>query len=91
VAGIRERWLADTRALFAELVALGLAPLPTDTVYLLCPVGDGAGVRGRLLREHRVLVRDAASFGLPALVRLGGRPAADRQRLISALAAVLGR
>jgi histidinol-phosphate/aromatic aminotransferase/cobyric acid decarboxylase-like protein len=91
VAGIRERWLADTRALSAELTAIGLMPLPTDTVYLLCPVGDGARVRRRLLREHQVLVRDAASFGLPALVRLGGRPAADRQRLISALAAVLER
>jgi histidinol-phosphate/aromatic aminotransferase/cobyric acid decarboxylase-like protein len=91
VARIRERWLADTRALSAELAAIGLTPFPTDTVYLLCPVGDGGGVRRRLLREHRVLVRDAASFGLPALVRLGGRPAADRLRLISALAAVLER
>jgi histidinol-phosphate/aromatic aminotransferase/cobyric acid decarboxylase-like protein len=89
VAGVRERWLADTAALAEELRAeAGLSPLPTDTVYLLCPVGDASEVRRRLLVEHRVLVRDAASFGLPALIRLGGRPAPDRRRLIAALARI---
>ena len=90
VAELRSRWLADTRKLAEELTAIGLGPLPTDTVYLLCPVGNAAAVRTRLLREHQVLVRDATSFGLPHHLRLGGRPVADRRRLLSGLRAVLG-
>lgn len=88
VADIRRRWLADTAALADELRALGLSPLPTDTVYLLCPVREASLLRRRLLREQRVLVRDASSFGLPTMVRLAGRPAGDRRRLITALGAL---
>jgi histidinol-phosphate/aromatic aminotransferase/cobyric acid decarboxylase-like protein len=30
-------------------------------------------------------VRDCTSFGMPSYVRVGGRPKADRERLIQAL------
>lgn len=49
----------------------------TELIHLLARsllnAGDAAAVRLRLLREHRVCVRDCASFGLPAHVRIGVR------------------
>jgi histidinol-phosphate aminotransferase len=62
----------------------GLVPIPSPAPFLLVKVGDAAGLRRSLLR-HGILVRDCASFGLPAYIRLGPRPVADCQRLIEAL------
>jgi histidinol-phosphate/aromatic aminotransferase/cobyric acid decarboxylase-like protein len=50
------------------------------------PVGDAAKLRRRLLDRHRLLVRDCASFGLPAYVRLAARPAAQSDLLAQAMA-----
>lgn len=86
VSELRAHWLHDTAALAAALETIGRAPLPSDTVFLLVEVGDGAAVRDRLLRQHRILVRDCASFGLPRFIRVAGRAAADRARLVAALA-----
>ena len=85
VAGVRERWLADAAALGEDLALLGLNPRPTDTVFHLIEVGAAAQLRRRLLERHRILVRDCASFGLPRYIRLAGRPAEDRARLLQAL------
>jgi histidinol-phosphate aminotransferase len=89
VAGVRARWLDETAALVAEVTALGLRVLPTDTVFALVEVGDATRLRAQLLAQARVLVRDCTSFGLPGHIRVGGRDAADRQRLIAALRAAL--
>ncbi len=91
VAESRERMLADRRALDQDLRALGLAPVPSSTTYLIVPVGDAAGLRRALLSRHRILVRDCASFELPTYLRLAARPAADRQRLLAALGEELPR
>jgi histidinol-phosphate/aromatic aminotransferase/cobyric acid decarboxylase-like protein len=95
VAESRERWLDDRRALEGELRALGYAPLPSATTYLVVRVpdaaGDAAALRAQLLGARRIQVRDCASFGMPAYVRLGARPAAERARLIEALRAAGGR
>ena len=77
--------LADRAALDAALVALGLAPVPSSTVFTLVPVADAAALRRRLLLRHHVLVRDCASFGLPGFLRLAARPAPDRDRVVAAL------
>jgi histidinol-phosphate aminotransferase len=85
VAEVRTRWLAETAALADELSAIGLRVLPSDTVFVLVEVADAAGLRQRLLSRWRLLVRDCASFGLAGHIRVAGRPAADRQRLVEGL------
>jgi histidinol-phosphate/aromatic aminotransferase/cobyric acid decarboxylase-like protein len=85
-ADVFARWRADTLALATGLAALDIPVLPGDSVYLLARVGDAAVLRRRLLVDHQILVRDCTSFGLPAYIRLAGRPAPDRQRLLAALA-----
>jgi histidinol-phosphate/aromatic aminotransferase/cobyric acid decarboxylase-like protein len=51
---------------------------------VLVDVGDGASVR-RALLPHGLVVRDCASFGLPAFVRLACRPLDDCQRVLEAV------
>ncbi len=87
VAWSRDALLADRDRLVEDLRALGLAPQPTSTFYFLVPVADGAELRRRLLVRHRVLVRDCASFGLPAHVRIATRRQDENARIRDALAA----
>ncbi len=91
VADSRERMLADRRALVDALGRLGLAPVSSSTTYFVVPVRDAARLRHALLSRHRILVRDCASFGLPAYARLAARAAADRDRLVEALREELPR
>lgn len=80
-----QRTLTALRVAKAELVAglhaLGLAPLPSQTHYFLLNVGDGAAFRQRLL-THGLLMRDCASFGLPAFVRIATHKPAENQTLL---------
>jgi histidinol-phosphate aminotransferase len=71
--------------LIAGLTRLGLEVLPSMAHYFLMRVGDAAGFRLRLLRKG-ILVRDAASFGLPAFVRLATRRPEENERLLADLA-----
>jgi histidinol-phosphate aminotransferase len=75
------------RQLVDELVRIGRAPIPSATHYSLVPVDDGASVRLSLLR-HGIIVRDAASFGLPGHLRIATRSPKENARLVSALAEV---
>jgi histidinol-phosphate/aromatic aminotransferase/cobyric acid decarboxylase-like protein len=84
VAATRAAMLADRRALADALASRGARTFPSTTTFFLIDVGDAAAFRGRLLREHRLLVRDCTSFGLPGLIRVGARPAAERTRLVAA-------
>jgi histidinol-phosphate/aromatic aminotransferase/cobyric acid decarboxylase-like protein len=91
----RAKLFEDRAALVAGLRALGLAPLPSAAPYLVFDappsageLGPAAALRRRLLGRG-VLVRDCASFGLPALVRVAVRPAAERERLLAALRSAL--
>jgi histidinol-phosphate/aromatic aminotransferase/cobyric acid decarboxylase-like protein len=90
VAECRVRILADRDALAARLRTLGLAPLPSLGPFLLfeSPI-PAAELRLRLLRDHGVLIRDAASFGLPHHARVGVQTRAKVDRLVAALGAVL--
>ncbi len=72
-----------------ELGRLGLACPASAANFLLVRVGAAAGLRTRLLREHRVCVRDCTSFGLPEHVRIGVRRMDDCRRLAGALQEVL--
>jgi histidinol-phosphate/aromatic aminotransferase/cobyric acid decarboxylase-like protein len=86
----RQRLLSDRARLMAALRARGLQPFDSSAPFCVLRVDDAAALRRRLLVRDRILVRDCASFGLPDFVRLAVRPAADSERLVSALARELG-
>jgi histidinol-phosphate aminotransferase len=80
--------LADAkRRLVDDLTRIGRAPVASATHYFLVPVGDGRAVRLALLRRG-ILVRDAASFGLPTHVRIATRLPEENARMVAALAEV---
>ncbi|HET9551539.1 MAG TPA: aminotransferase class I/II-fold pyridoxal phosphate-dependent enzyme, partial [Anaeromyxobacteraceae bacterium] len=85
VAESRERLRQDREALAEGLRALGLRPLPSVAPYLAFEAPEAVALRARLMR-HGLLVRDCASFGLPGWLRVAARPAAERERLLAALA-----
>lgn len=83
-----ERSRAEVRRargyLVSALAALGIEPVADSANFLLIDVGDGAALRATLL--HRgVCVRDCASFGLPAYIRIGIRRQEECAVLIAAL------
>ena len=80
----RRRIFADRRYLRGALKRLGWVPLDSVTPYFMMRVGDGSLFRRRLLRRG-VLVRDCASYGLPAWIRLCALPAEQADRLIQLL------
>jgi histidinol-phosphate aminotransferase len=80
----KKQILKDKGYLVQELLSLGLSPLPTATHFFLVRVGNAAAVREALFNKG-ILVRDCASFGLPAYIRLSTRSLADCARLITAL------
>lgn len=90
VARGREAVRCGRSYLTQELGRLGLSCTEASANFLLAGVGAAAALRLRLLREHRVCVRDCASFGLPDHVRIGVRRMADCRRLAGALRQVLG-
>jgi histidinol-phosphate aminotransferase len=79
-------WLVD------GLERLGLTCVPSRASFWLVEVGPGepggrgggALVRDALLRRG-ILVRDAASFGLPSYIRVAARPLEECERLLGAL------
>ena len=56
-----------------------------STGFVLVRTGAAASLRDRLLRRHRVLVRDCSSFGLPDFIRVAARPVAELEPLLRAL------
>lgn len=70
--------------LVAGLRHCGLDPLPSAVHFFLVEVGDGAVFRRRLLLKG-ILVRDCASFGLPAYVRIATRRPAENARLLAVI------
>lgn len=67
----------------------GIRLVPSDTHYLMAETGDAAGVSKRLLREHRIRVRDCTSFGHAGHVRIAARTPEENDVLIHALTTVL--
>jgi len=75
--------------LVSKLAALGYKLIPTDTHFFLLKAGDAALFKSRLL-EKGLLVRDCASFGLPAYVRISPRRMGDCRKLVKAVAEIAG-
>lgn len=74
----------EKQKLTAGLRELGFAPVPSRTHYFLLPVANGADFRQKLL-AHGILVRDCASFDLPAYVRIAARTAEENARLLESV------
>jgi histidinol-phosphate/aromatic aminotransferase/cobyric acid decarboxylase-like protein len=79
-----ERLAQAKQELAAGLARLGWPPVVSATHFFLVRVGDGGVVRQALLRR-RVLVRDCASFGLPAHIRIATRRPEENERLLAAV------
>ena len=80
--------VAESRRLLDEGFArLGYAVRPSAANFVLVEVGDGAAFR-RALLPHGIVVRDCASFGLPAHVRVACRRPTEVERLLRAVAEV---
>lgn len=65
--------------------ALGLPTIAGPVNFLLVRVGDGASVRTALLAQG-MIVRDCASFGLPAYIRIGVRRQEECEQLMNVIA-----
>jgi histidinol-phosphate aminotransferase len=74
--------------LIENLQRLGLAVLPSQTNFFLVRVGNAAAFRQELLKKG-ILVRDAASFGLPNYIRLAARPFDECRKLVEAIQGTL--
>jgi histidinol-phosphate aminotransferase len=75
--------------LMREISGLGFRVVPSDANYFLVRAGNGAACRRDLLREG-LMVRDCASFGLPAYVRIAPRTLPDCRKLVKALGRLTG-
>jgi histidinol-phosphate aminotransferase len=73
-----------TATLMAGLTRIGLPPVPSRVCFFLVRVGDGATFRDALLGSG-ILVRDCASFGLPAHVRISTQRPEENERLLAAI------
>ncbi len=63
---------------------LGLKPLPSQANFFLVKVVNAVKIR-QILLQKGIVVRDCASFGLPAYIRLSTRTMPECQRLVTAL------
>lgn len=86
---VPQLWAASD-ALHAALSELGLSVWRAALPFMLVRTGDGAATRAALLRRGCV-VRDCASFGLPAWVRLAPRRPAENGRLVEAWGGIVTR
>ena len=71
----------EKRSLLKGLSQLGYKPIPSQTHFFLLNVDNGAQFRSALL-ERNIQVRDCASFGLPAYVRIAIRRSEENQKLL---------
>lgn len=83
-----EQLAAAKHELTAGLTRMGLTPVASATHFFLLRVGDGSSIRRKFL-QRGLLVRDCASFGLPAYIRIAARRPEENQRLLAAIREVI--
>ncbi|MBW3628809.1 MAG: histidinol-phosphate aminotransferase family protein [Gemmatimonadetes bacterium] len=79
---------AERRRIAERLERLAIPTVPSATHFLLVEVGDAAQVADTLRARYRIGVRDCASFGLPAHIRIAARRPEENEVLLRALEAV---
>jgi len=70
--------------LTGELLNIGFKVLPSRTNFFLVNVGDGQRFRAALLK-YGLMLRDCASFGLPAYVRIAALTMPQCEKLIATI------
>jgi len=70
--------------LMRELRTIGVVTERGRCPFFLAHVGDATGLRARMLREHRVVLRDCTSFGMPDMVRIMPSIPTNNDRLVAA-------
>ena len=73
--------------LIADLSRLGMSIVPSATNFFLAQV-TCAETFTRQLRDHKIVVRDCTSFGLPEHVRIATRLPEENGRLVRAVEAI---
>jgi histidinol-phosphate aminotransferase len=67
-----------------DLTRLGMTIVPSETNFFLMPVVS-AFKFARQMREHKIVVRDGTSWGLPTFVRIAARKPDENARLVLAV------
>jgi histidinol-phosphate/aromatic aminotransferase/cobyric acid decarboxylase-like protein len=81
----RQQVLQDHTAMELELRSRKIHYIPSSTVYSLFQPRDAEALRQRLWDRQRILVRSAASYGLPDWLRIAARPPSVMQYFWQAL------
>jgi L-threonine-O-3-phosphate decarboxylase len=74
----------EKHKLVSELEIIGYQPVPSQTHFFLLPVDNSAAFRAKLFQKG-LQVRDCASFGLPAHVRIATRLPEENHKLLEAI------
>ncbi|MEL6525146.1 MAG: histidinol-phosphate transaminase [Chloroflexota bacterium] len=77
----------DKEKLVAGIEKLGFPVMPSYVHYFLVNVGEAMAFRSKLL-QHKSMVRDCTSFGLPHYVRIATRTPEDNAKLLQAIEAI---
>ncbi|MGM9777527.1 MAG: aminotransferase class I/II-fold pyridoxal phosphate-dependent enzyme [Prevotella sp.] len=85
-----EEYLAEAQRLRDELDAIeGVSVMPTDTNFMLCElsVGNAAGLKNWLAKNHGILIRDASNFRTltPRHFRIAAQSKEENDTLINAI------
>jgi histidinol-phosphate aminotransferase len=81
----------ERKRLFESLTALGLSPVPSETNFLLVPIGPHAKALCDELLYEGVIVRPMAWMGFPEAIRISVGSPAENTRLIGAISHALSQ
>jgi|HubBroStandDraft_6_1064221.scaffolds.fasta_scaffold04440_6 histidinol-phosphate aminotransferase len=81
----------ERKRLFESLSALGLSPVPSETNFLLVPIGPHAKTLCDELLHEGVIVRPMAWMGFPEAIRISVGSPAENTRLIGAITHALAQ
>jgi histidinol-phosphate aminotransferase len=79
----------ERKRLYESLGALGLSPVPSETNFLLVPIGPHAKSLCDALLHEGVIVRPMAWMGFPEAIRISVGSPAENTKLIGAITHVL--
>ena len=79
----------ERKRLYNELCRLGLNPVPSETNFLLVPIGPHAKSLCDALLHEGVIVRPMAWMGFPEAIRISVGSPAENTKLIGAITHVL--